>query len=81
MSRVFVLSCWSSFADHMNFGPRIFTSFALARQVVAGYEGSDRGWFEMSPGRALRWRDPKDHNRGFWEIETHEVEQTFERTP
>lgn len=79
--KVFVLTDWSSFAEHMQYGPRIFTSFDLARQVVAGYEGSDRGWFEMSPGRALRWHDPKRHERGFWEIETHEVVQTLERTP
>lgn len=74
MTDVFVLTRWASHADHIDEGPRVFATFDAARDVVTERTGTPGGWFQASPGRALRWREPKDHDQGFWEILTCPVE-------
>jgi hypothetical protein len=73
--QVFVLTGWTACADDISYGPSVFSEFDKARSKARELDQtSPDWWFQDRPGRALRWKDPKDHARGFWEIKTAGVE-------
>lgn len=74
MGAVFILTKWSTCADHVEWGPQAFASFEAARTHANRLDTTGKHWWHQNrPGRALRWLEPKNHAGGFWEILTCEV--------
>lgn len=72
---VFVLTGWSSCADSIDFGPRVFASHRAARQFAdETFFVGMRGWWKQTDDRWIKWADSKHHERGFWEILARTVE-------
>lgn len=70
--KAFILTGWTTCADDIDYGPKAFPTFEAARAAANELDTSSRDWwFQKRPGRALRWKDPKNHDRGFWEILTN----------
>lgn len=76
MTNVFLLSRWATCADYVEVGPLAFATFGAARAHARDADQTcPDWWFQHRHGRALRWREPKRHDAGFWEILTCPVEE------
>jgi hypothetical protein len=72
---VYVLSRWASCADHVDYGPVIFATHEGARRRAdeINHVGV-RGWWKQRDDRWIKWKKPKLHAAGFWEILAKKIE-------